>query len=62
MQAGRGGMGSHKHGISGYSGPSPRTKFMRAFDENRWRDKWKRRVVKLNNKSVRDLIESFRPK
>lgn len=34
-QAGRGGMGSHKHGISGHSGPSPKTKFMTTFDRNR---------------------------
>lgn len=35
MAQGRGGMGSHKHGTSGRSGPSPKTKFMTAFDRNR---------------------------
>lgn len=35
MDKGRGGMGSHKHGISGHSGPSPRAKLMTALDANR---------------------------
>ena len=29
MQQGRGGMGSHKHGISGYAGQSPRLRLMK---------------------------------
>jgi len=33
-QQGRGGMGSHKHGVSGRSGPSPRAKLSRARDAN----------------------------
>lgn len=37
-QQGRGGIGSHKHGVSGRSGPSPRTKFMTALDANRLAD------------------------
>lgn len=32
-QQGRGGMGSHKHGVSGRSGPSPRYKLGRVLDD-----------------------------
>ena len=32
---GRSGMGSHKHGVSGHSGPSPRAKLMMAMGANR---------------------------
>lgn len=32
MQQGRGGMGSHKHGISGYGGPSPRLKMWQKLE------------------------------
>ncbi len=35
VQTGRGGMGNHKHGVSGKGGPSPKTKFMTCFDANR---------------------------
>lgn len=35
MQQARGGMGNHKHGVSGRGGPSPKTKFMTAFEANR---------------------------
>lgn len=34
MQRGRGGMGSHKHGTSGISGPSPRAKLRGQMDAN----------------------------
>ena len=42
MQQGRGGMGSHKHGVSGHSGPSPRAKLMAALYDNRERATRKR--------------------
>src|SRR5689334_12156291 len=38
-QAGRGGIGSHKHGVSGHSPRSPRYKFMQALEDNRKRAK-----------------------
>ena len=35
MQQGRGGIGSHKHGISGYAPHSPRYKFMQQLETNK---------------------------
>jgi len=35
MPVGRGGMGSHKHGVSGHNGPSPRQKQNLSRDANR---------------------------
>jgi hypothetical protein len=35
MITGRGGMGSHKHGISGYAPRSPRYKFTQALEANK---------------------------
>ena len=35
MQQGRGGMGMHKHGVSGKPGRSPRYKFMQTLEANR---------------------------
>jgi hypothetical protein len=37
MQQGRGGMGSHKHGVSGRAPRSPRYKFMQTLEDNRRR-------------------------
>ena len=46
MQQGRGGMGNHKHAISGHSGPNPKAKFMRALDANRMTEAEKQRKPK----------------
>jgi hypothetical protein len=35
MQQGRGGMGSHKHGISGHAGQSPRLRLMKKLAAER---------------------------
>ena len=35
MQQGRGGMGSHKHGISGHTGQSPRLRLMKKLAAER---------------------------
>ena len=35
MQQGRGGAGSHKHGISGYAGQSPRLRLMKKLAAER---------------------------
>ena len=36
MPQGRGGMGMHKHGVSGVSGPDRRDLLLRAIERNRW--------------------------
>jgi len=56
MQTGRGGMGSHKHGIAGHSGPSPRFKMNWARDDNNYRRKWRRKKTPLKFKSVREAL------
>lgn len=56
-------MGSHKHGISGVSGPSPKTKFMVTFDRNRedaWVRKMKHRRLQNPVSSVLDLFARLR--
>jgi hypothetical protein len=63
-QSGRGGMGSHKHGISGHSGPSPKTKHNWARDASqeihrRQKRAAKRRAVDLYP-SVSDALASRR--
>jgi hypothetical protein len=62
MQMGRGGMGSHKHGISGHVGPSPRTKYMRALEDNRFRESIKKPRAKLKYESVSEAVRDFKPK
>ncbi|MGH8651509.1 MAG: hypothetical protein ACREYE_04705 [Gammaproteobacteria bacterium] len=42
-QQGRGGMGTHKHGVSGKSGMPPRLKQQLAREENKRKDKKGRR-------------------
>ena len=37
MQQGRGGMGSHKHGVSGHPPRSPRYKLMQTLEDNKRR-------------------------
>jgi len=58
MQQGRGGMGSHKHGISGHSGPSPRTKLMTCLENNRWLQSRKRRPKPIMFGSVAEAFAS----
>ncbi len=60
MQQGRGGMGSHKHGISGHSGPSPRFKFMRTFEANREREAETRAIRRRKPKMFPTVAEAFR--
>jgi hypothetical protein len=62
MQTGRGGMGSHKHGISGHAGPSPRAKYMRALEDNRFRESIKKPRAKLKYNSVSEAVQDFKPK
>lgn len=57
MQQGRGGMGMHKHGVSGYAPRSPRYKFMQTLEDNRNRIKKPR--AKLTHDNVRDLFNKL---
>jgi hypothetical protein len=60
-QQGRGGMGSHKHGISGHGGPSPKSKLMRALDANREEAARPKRRTRTYQ-SVADLMRQEKPK
>jgi hypothetical protein len=60
-QAGRGGMGSHKHATSGRCGPSPRFKLGRALDDNRERQEKRRKSKPMTDSSVRSAVEGFKP-
>jgi hypothetical protein len=44
-QSGRGGMGSHKHGISGKAPRSPRYKFMQTLEANRQPERKRRKLT-----------------
>lgn len=59
MTVSKRGMGSHKHGTSGRSPPSPKTKFMTAFDNNRLADAQKaKRQKPTMYRSVEEAIKS----
>lgn len=61
MQQGRGGMGSHKHGISGYSGPSPRFKMWRVLYDG-YEKCLKQKRPRLKYSTVREALEKDRTK
>jgi len=56
-QQGRGGMGSHKHGVSGKSGMPPGLKQQVAREENKRRDKKSRRQRMYN--SIAALMDAL---
>ena len=58
MQRGRGGMGSHKHGISGKSGKGPRTRLREKLEAEK--NERKRRGFKTYD-SVKEAFEKERP-
>lgn len=58
-QAGRGGMGNHKHGVSGVSGPSPRFKFMRTLEDNEERRALKERRKAFRTRWLSSVKEAF---
>jgi hypothetical protein len=63
MQQGRGGMGTHKHGISGYPTRSPRYKFMQTMADNRDRERFRPRRIKPQMfASVQEAFRRFMPK
>lgn len=59
MDTGRGGMGAHKHGISGHAPKSPRFKMQQAIDaaKQEAQAKAKRRAPQMYG-SVRDALVS----
>jgi hypothetical protein len=46
MQQGRGGIGSHKHGVSGRAPRSPRYKLMQTLEDNKRRAEARKRKLK----------------
>lgn len=60
MQQGRGGIGSHKHGVSGRAPRSPRYKIMQTLEDNRRREEEKRRPKPKTVSSFEQLQEIFR--
>jgi hypothetical protein len=59
--SGASGIGSHKHGISGRAGTSPRRKFMRALEDNRERA-GRRKRPRLKHSTVDGLVRDFKPR
>jgi hypothetical protein len=58
MQQGRGGMGSHKHGVSGRAPRSPRYKFMQTLEDNKRRAEERKRKIKPRMvSSIEELFE-----
>ena len=61
MQQGRGGMGSHKHGVSGHAGQSPRLRLMQKLAAERGEFEGKPRPPKrLEFATVRDALKGER--
>ena len=62
MQQGRGGMGSHKHGISGRAGESPRLRLMKklAAERGEYETKPARRRQRLRFETVQEALRDER--
>ena len=61
MHQGRGGMGSHKHGVSGRPGPRPALKrFLAEFLNEEAKRRTKRRSKMYS--SLREALRRFKPK
>ena len=62
MQQGRGGMGSHKHGISGDAGQSPRLRLMKKLSAERgeYSSMPERSRERLKFDTVREALRSER--
>jgi len=58
MQQGRGGVGSHKHGVSGHAGQSPRLRLMKklAAERGEFEGKPARQPKRLEFATVRDAL------
>lgn len=58
MQQGRGGMGSHKHGISGRGGPSPGTKQWNTRRANR--ELLKQQEIRRKHSAARRMFNTVK--
>ena len=65
MQQGRGGMGSHKHGVSGHAGQNPRLRLIKKLSAERGELEGKpaRQPKRLEFATVRDALSgSHKPR
>jgi hypothetical protein len=62
MQQGRGGIGSHKHGVSGHAGQSPRLRLLQklAAERGEFEGKPARPPKRLEFATVRDALKGER--
>jgi hypothetical protein len=62
MQQGRGGMGSHKHGVSGHATQSPRLRLAKklAAERGEYDNRPRRRSLRTAFATVRDAFASLR--
>jgi hypothetical protein len=62
MQQGRGGMGSHKHGVSGHASQSPRLRLMKRLSAERgeYQGKSQRRPKPLQFETVQEALNAQR--
>ena len=62
MQQGRGGMGSHKHGVSGHASQSPRLRLVKklAAERGELRSARVRRPKPLEFETVQDAVSAAR--
>ena len=62
MQQGRGGMGSHKHGVSGYASQSPRLRLAKklAAERGEYETRASRRPLRPSFANVRDAFAARR--
>ncbi len=62
MQQGRGGMGSHKHGVSGHASQSPRLRLAKklAAERGEYEVRATRRPLRPAFENVRDAFETGR--
>lgn len=62
MQQGRGGMGSHKHGVSGHASQSPRLRLMKklAAERGEYQGRSARRGKPLEFATVQDALRAKR--
>jgi hypothetical protein len=62
MQRGRGGIGSHKHGVSGHAGQSPRLRLAKrlAAERGEFDASQRRRLLRPSFDTVRDAFTAGR--
>ena len=60
MQQGRGGMGSHKHGVSGHASQSPRLRLMKKLSAERgeYERSSTRRLKRLQFETVQEALKA----